>query len=196
MILNYFNKIPNIDAGAFIFKSATVIGEVAIGKDSSIWFGTVVRGDVNKIVIGERTNIQDNSTIHVTTNLFPTIIGNEVTIGHNAVIHGSVIEDRVLIGMGAVLLDGCHIKKNSIIAAQSVLRGGTEVPEGVLIAGNPAKVKRELSYQEIEQLGQSAENYVRYSHNYLTSSQYSIYSTDEIKSVIDKLRDCVLGSMQ
>ncbi len=196
MITNYLDRIPDIKQGAFIFKTAVIIGDVTVGKDSNVWFSTVVRGDVNKIVIGERTNIQDNSTIHVTISLFPTTIGNDVTIGHNAVIHGSTIEDRVLIGMGAIILDGCHIGKNSIIAAQSVLRNGTEIPEGVLAAGNPAKIKRELSYDEIEGLAKSAANYVKYSHNYLTYSQSSIYSNDEIKSVIEMLRTNVLGSIQ
>jgi len=195
-ILNYLDKIPDIKAGAFIFKTAVIIGDTVIGKNSSIWFGTIIRGDVNKIIIGERTNIQDNSTIHVTISLFPTTIGNEVTIGHNSVIHGSTIEDRVLIGMGAVLLDGCHIRKNSIIGAHSVLRSGTEIPEGVLVAGNPAKIKRDLSPDEIEGLERSARNYVKYSFNYLTYSQYSIYSNDEIKSVIEMLRTNVLGSIQ
>lgn len=196
MITNYLDKIPNISDEAYVFKSSVVIGDVSIGSDSSIWFGTVVRGDVNSIKIGERTNIQDNSTIHVTTALFTTTIGNNVTIGHNAVIHGSVIEDNVLIGMGAVLLDGCHIKRNSIIAAQSVLRNGTVIPEGVLAAGNPAKVKRKLTSEEIEKLTVSASNYVKYSRNYLTYSQYLIYSVDEIKSVIEKLRVNVLGSIK
>ena len=196
MIINYLDMIPGISDEAFIFKTSVVIGDVSIGKESSIWFGTVIRGDVNSIKIGCGTNIQDNSTVHVTTARFPTVIGNEVTIGHNSVIHGSVIEDRVLVGMGAVLLDGCLVRKNSMIAAQSVLRNGTEVPEGVLIAGNPAKIKRDLTYSEIEGLATSASNYVKYSRNYLTYSQYSIYSSDEIKSVIEKLRVNVLGSIK
>lgn len=196
MITNYLDKIPDISDEAFIFKTSVVIGNVSIGKESNIWFGTVIRGDVNSIKIGYRTNIQDNSTVHVTTDRFPTVIGNEVTIGHNSVIHGSVIEDRVLIGMGSVLLDGCLVRKNSIVGAQSVLRNGTEVPEGVLIAGNPAKIKRDLSDDEIKGLERSASNYVNYSRNYLTYSQYSIYSSDEIKSVIEKLMVNVLGSIK
>ena len=196
MIINYLDKIPDISDEAFIFKTSVVIGNVSIGKESNIWFGTVIRGDVNSIKIGCRTNIQDNSTVHVTTDRFPTVIGNEVTIGHNSVIHGSVIEDRVLIGMGSVLLDGCLVRKNSIVGAQSVLRNGTEVPEGVLIAGNPAKIKRELTDDEIKGLERSASNYVNYSRNYLTYSQYSIYSSDEIKSVIEKLMVNVLGSIK
>lgn len=187
MIINYLNKIPTIDPQAFVFKETTVIGDVRIGKESSIWFRSVVRGDVNTIIIGERTNIQDNSTIHVTTDLFPTYIGNEVTIGHNVVIHGSIIEDRALIGMGATILDGCHIGEGSIIAANSVVLGGTKIPKGVLVAGNPGKIKRELNDEELAHLKKSASNYVKYSHNYLTSSSDSIYSSEEIKVILETL---------
>lgn len=195
MIINYLDKIPSINE-AFIFKTSVIIGDVTIGKDSNIWFGTVLRGDVNSIKIGERTNIQDNATVHVTTALFPTVIGNEVTIGHNAVIHGSVIEDRVLIGMGAVLLDGCRIGKNSIIAANSVLRNGTQIPDGVLVAGNPATIKRAVTTDELAGLERSSANYVRYSSNYLTYSPDSIYSSDEIKAVVEKLRIEILRSFK
>lgn len=195
MIINYLDKIPSINE-AFIFKTSVIIGDVTIGKDSNIWFGTVLRGDVNSIKIGERTNIQDNATVHVTTALFPTVIGDEVTIGHNAVIHGSVIGDRVLIGMGAVLLDGCCIGKNSIIAANSVLRNGTQIPDGVLVAGNPATIKRAVTPDELAGLERSAQNYVRYSSNYLTYSPDSIYSSDEIKAVVEKLRIEILRSFK
>lgn len=189
MITNYLEKIPQIDAGSYIFKDTTVIGDVIIGKDSSIWFRSVVRGDVNTITIGERTNIQDNSTIHVTTDLFPTTIGNDVTVGHNVVIHGSKIGDRSLIGMGAVVLDGCDIGKNCIIAANSVILGSTKIPDGVLVAGNPGKIKRELNTEELEHLKKSASNYVKYSCNYLTSTPNSIYSSDEIKVILEKLME-------
>lgn len=187
MITKYLDKIPKIDPEAFIFKTADVIGDVTLGAESSVWFGAVVRGDVNTIKIGKKTNIQDNATIHVTTALYPTFIGDGVTVGHNAVIHGSLIDDNVLIGMGAVVLDGCKIGKNSIIAANSVLLGGTEIPEGVLVAGNPAKIKREVTPEEIEGLKKSAQNYARYSHNYLTSSKDSIYSSSEIRRIIESL---------
>ncbi len=187
MITNYLEKIPNIDSEAVIFKTADVIGDVTIGAGSGIWFGAVVRGDVNSIKIGKRTNIQDNATIHVTTALYPTVIGDDVTVGHNAVIHGSIIAENVLIGMGAVVLDGCRIGKNSIIAANSVVLGGTEIPEGVLVAGNPAKIKRVVTEEEIEGLKKSAENYARYARNYLTSSKDSIYCAADMKRVIESL---------
>jgi len=185
MITNYFDKIPEIHSQAYIFKNTTVIGDVKIGKDSSIWFGSILRGDVNSIVIGERTNIQDNSTVHVTTKLFPTLIQNEVTIGHNVIIHGATLNNRALIGMGAVILDGCHIGASSIIAANSVLLEGTKVPEGVLVAGNPGKIKRDLKEKELMHLEKSASNYVKYSRNYLTSSKDSIYSSEEVRVILE-----------
>jgi carbonic anhydrase/acetyltransferase-like protein (isoleucine patch superfamily) len=187
MITNYLDKVPEIDKKSYIFKTAVIIGDVKLKKESNIWFGAVVRGDVNSITIGERTNIQDNATVHVTSDTFPTVIGNEVTIGHNAVIHGSEIGDRVLVGMGAVLLDGCKIGRNCIIAANSILRNGTEVPQGVLVAGNPAKIKRELTQEEMDSLKTSSDNYVKYSVNYLTYSKDSIYSLEEMKKVLDNL---------
>ncbi len=181
MIINYLDKKPKIDEGAIVFKTAVIIGDVELKKGANVWFGSVVRGDVNSISIGENTNIQDNATVHVTSDTFPTVIGDEVTIGHNAVIHGTTIGNRVLVGMGAVLLDGCVIGNNCVIAANSILRNGTVIPEGVLVAGNPAKIKRELSADEIDGLKRSAANYVKYSLNYLTYSQDSIYSIEEKK---------------
>ncbi len=196
MIINYLDKVPEIDPEAKIFKTADVIGDAVIGKGSSVWFGAVVRSDVNTIKIGEDTNIQDNATIHVTTALYPTTIGNGVTVGHNAVIHGSTIGDNVLIGMGAVVLDGCKIGKNSIIAANSVLLGGTEIPEGVLVAGNPGKIKREVTSEEIEGLKKSAENYARYARNYLTYSKDSIYSSSDIRRIIESLTSDKSGGVK
>ncbi|MBP5435109.1 gamma carbonic anhydrase family protein [bacterium] len=193
MIINYLDKIPTIDERAYIFKNATVIGDVTLEAECNIWFGAVVRGDVNSIFIGARTNIQDNVTIHVTTALYPTSIGRGVTVGHNAVIHGSTVGDNSLIGMGAVILDGCKIGKNSIVAANSLLRGGTEVPDGVLFAGNPAKLKRELTEEEIAGLKKSADNYVRYAGNYLTTAAESIYSDVFIKEILNNLRTNIGG---
>ncbi len=177
LLVPYLNTYPKIDEKAVIFKATTIIGDVTIGPESTIWFGTVIRGDVNSIVIGERTNIQDNTTIHVTTDLYPTHIGNGVTVGHNVVIHGSTIEDYALIGMNAVILDGCVIGHHTIIAAGTVLKMHSNIPSGVLVAGNPGKIKRELSSDEFAFLEKSAANYVRYGHNYLTSSPDAIYSS-------------------
>ena len=124
MILPYQNKYPKIHESVLIAEGAYVIGDVEIGEDSSIWFNTVVRGDVNYIRIGERTNIQDLSMVHVTYKKFPTFIGNDISIGHSAVIHGCKIEDFVLIGIGAKLLDNCHVNSFSLVAAGSVVKEG------------------------------------------------------------------------
>lgn len=185
MIITYLNKSPEISPESFIFRTAAIIGDVSIGEESSIWFNTVLRGDVNKIVVGKRTNIQDNTTIHVTTEKHSTQIGNSVTIGHNVVIHGSIIDDFSLIGMGAVILDGCQIGKNSIIAAGTVLKMHTKIPPGVVVAGNPGTIKRAIKKNEIDFFEKSASNYVKYSLNYLTSATNSIYSYKETKKILN-----------
>lgn len=182
MIAGYLDTFPQIDPKAFIFRGVTVIGDVTVGIESNIWFGVVLRGDVNHIRIGARTNIQDNATVHVTTALYPTEIGDEVTVGHNAVIHGSIIGDRTLIGMGAVLLDGCRIGKNVIVAAGAILRMKSVIPDGVLVAGNPAVIKRDITAEERLFFERSAANYVKYSYNYLTSSPDVLYSREELKA--------------
>jgi len=166
MILPYQNKYPKIDESVLIAEGAHIIGDVEIGKDSSIWFNTVIRGDVNYIRIGERTNIQDLTMVHVTWKKFPTFIGNDISIGHSAVIHGCKIDDFVLIGIGAKLLDNCHVNSYSLVAAGSVVREGFEVPEGTLVAGVPAKIIRELKPEEIEKIKQNAKNYQFYCTQY------------------------------
>ncbi len=180
MIGPYREMFPRIDPAAVVFRNATVLGAVTIGAASSIWPGAVVRGDVNTIRVGARTNIQDNATIHVTSVRFPTTIGDEVTIGHNAVVHGATVGDRVLVGMGAVLLDGCRVGNEVLIAAGSLVRGGTVIPDGVLVAGNPAVVKRTLSDEERAALARSAATYVECSRDYLTFSPHLLYSAEEL----------------
>ena len=145
MICAFNNKHPNIHDSVFIAKSAQVIGQVSIGKSSSVWFNSVVRGDVNYIEIGQRTNIQDNSVLHVTKNTYPLVIGNNVTIGHRVVVHGCSIEDNTLIGIGSVLLDGSVVNSNSIVAAGSLVPPGFNIPSGVLAVGSPVKIKRDLN---------------------------------------------------
>jgi gamma-carbonic anhydrase len=166
MILPYQNVYPKIHGSVLIAEGAFVIGDVEIGKDSSIWFNTVVRGDVNYIRIGERTNIQDLTMVHVTYKKFPTFIGNDVTVGHSAVIHGCKIEDFVVIGMGAKILDESTISSNSIVAAGSVVKERFTVPEGTLAAGVPAKVVRVLRDDEIERIKQNSKNYLFYIEQY------------------------------
>ena len=142
-------------------------GDVSIEDKSSIWFGAVLRGDDNYIRIGKGTNIQDNAVIHVTKDTNPTIIGDYVTVGHNAIIHGATVEDHCLIGMGAIVLDGSVIGKNTIIGAGSLVTGGKEIPEGVLCLGSPAKVIRKLREDEIEKLYDSGEHYIKLAEIYL-----------------------------
>lgn len=142
------------------------MGDVEIGKDSSIWFNTVIRGDVNYIRIGERTNIQDLTMVHVTYKKFPAFIGNDVSIGHSAVIHGCKIKDNVVVGMGAKILDDAVVNSFSIVAAGSVVKEHFVVPEGTLAAGVPARIMRDLKQDEIEKIKQNAKNYLFYIEQY------------------------------
>ncbi|MCX7878559.1 MAG: gamma carbonic anhydrase family protein [Ignavibacteria bacterium] len=166
MILPYQNKFPKIHESVLVAEGAYIIGDVEIGRDSSIWFNTVIRGDVNFIRIGERTNIQDLTMVHVTYKKFPTFIGNDVSIGHSAVIHGCRIEDYVLIGIGAKILDDALVKSYSLVAAGSVVKEKFVVPEATLVAGVPAKVIRDLKPEEIDRIKQNAKNYIFYCEQY------------------------------
>ena len=174
MITNYKEFKPEIGERTFIAPSANVIGDVKIGADSSVWFGTIIRGDVHSIKIGSRTSIQDLSMVHVSQYTKPdksdgysTKIGNDVTVGHKVMLHGCSIGDACLIGMSATLLDGCEIGRESIVAAGSIVTQNKKFPPQSLIIGTPAKVLRKLSEKEIESIYKSAENYVNYKDNYL-----------------------------
>ncbi len=169
MILRYKDKFPLFDESVFIAENAAVIGDVEIGRESGIWFSVVVRGDVNFIRIGERTNIQDGSVLHVTHKKYPLNIGNDVTVGHNATVHGCTVKNKVLIGMGAVILDNSIINSNSIVGAGSLVKENFTVPEGVLAAGIPAKIIRDLKEDEIAKIKQSALNYIMYAQEYMNS---------------------------
>src|SRR5688572_6236280 len=148
MLRPYRSVIPTVHPSAFVDMSAQVIGDVHLGAESSIWMNVVVRGDVNYIRIGDRSNIQDLTCIHVMRETHPTIIGNDVTVGHSAVVHGCTIEDRCLIGMGAVLLNGCRIGTGSIVAAGAVVPEEMVIPPGSMVMGVPAKVRRALTSEE------------------------------------------------
>lgn len=168
---------PVLGEGTYVDEAASVIGDVVLGDDVSIWPGTVVRGDVNYIRIGARTNVQDGSIIHVTHDGpygkpggFATVIGEDVTIGHAAVIHACVIEDACLIGMGATILDGAIIRKNGFVGAGALIPPGKIVESGELWLGNPAKCVRKLSEKEIEQLYYSAQHYMRLKDKYLSEA--------------------------
>lgn len=166
MLHAFKNMRPKLGERVFIAPTAEVIGDVEIGEDSSLWFHVVVRGDVNQVRIGARTNIQDGTVIHVTHEKFPTILGNDVTVGHNVTLHGCRIGNRCLIGMGAIVLDGAEIADDVIIAAGALVTPGTLVRSGTLFAGTPAKYKRDLRSEEIAGLKQSALNYVQYVNDY------------------------------
>jgi carbonic anhydrase/acetyltransferase-like protein (isoleucine patch superfamily) len=165
-IIPYLDKAPKISDTAKVLPSTTIVGDVEIGDQSSIWFGTVLRGDVNYIRIGNRTNIQDNTVVHVTSGGSPTIIGDDVTIGHSAVIHACTIEDRVLVGMGAIIMDDVVVEKDCLIGAGSLLPPGKVYPSGHLIKGSPAKAVRKLNPDEFAWLKKSASHYVNVSNNY------------------------------
>jgi carbonic anhydrase/acetyltransferase-like protein (isoleucine patch superfamily) len=168
-VIRSFKSVkPLIDPTAYIDESAQVIGDVAIGPESSVWMNVVIRGDVNQIRIGYRTNIQDLTMVHVMRETHPTAIGNEVTIGHSTVIHGCTIEDRVLVGTAAVLLNGVKVGRDSIVAAGSLLPEGMEVPPRSLVMGRPGRVKRELTNEEVEKIRWYADNYVAYRLEYMT----------------------------
>ncbi len=155
---------PIFGDDCFIAENATIVGEVIMGDRCSVWFNAVIRGDVNAIKIGHQVNIQDGAVIHCTYQKAPTTIGNNVSIGHNALVHGCTIEDNVLIGMGSIVMDGCIVESNSIIAAGAVVLEGTRVPSGSIYAGVPAKKVKEVSKELFEgEIQRIANNYVMYS---------------------------------
>eukprot|EP01018_Ginkgo_biloba_P012718 Gb_18947 [translate_table: standard] len=163
-LMNLFDKAPSIHNDVFVAPSASVIGDVKVAQGSSIWYGCVLRGDVNSITVGSGTNIQDNTLVHVAKSnisgkVLPTIIGSKVTIGHGAVLHGCTVEDEAFVGMGATLLDGVVLEKNAMIAAGSLVRQNARIPSGEVWAGNPAKFLRKLTDEEIAFFAQSAVNY-------------------------------------
>jgi carbonic anhydrase/acetyltransferase-like protein (isoleucine patch superfamily) len=166
MIVSLGERKPDVHASAFVVDSAIVIGDVVLAAETSIWFHAVVRGDVERIRIGARSNIQDNATVHVTTDRWPTVVGEGVTVGHAAVLHGCSIGDHCLIGIGAIVLDGVVVGDECLVGAGAVVTPGTQVPPRSLMLGSPAKRVRELSADEIARLRQSASNYVRHARTY------------------------------
>lgn len=167
MILKYKNILPTIHETAFIEDSARIIGDVHIGEYSSVWFNSVVRGDVHYIRIGKRTNVQDNCTLHVTKDIYPLVLDDDITVGHNVVLHGCHIKSRCLIGMGAILLDDVEVGEDCIVGAGSVVTEGTKVPAGTLLFGTPARVKRDLRPDELQRIKRSANNYIGYAKDYI-----------------------------
>jgi len=165
MIIKTINgNTPKIGEDCFIAENAVIVGEVSMGNQCSVWYSAVLRGDVHYIKLGNKVNIQDGAVIHATYKKSPTTIGNNVSIGHNAIVHGCTIHDNVLVGMGSIVMDDCIVESNSIIAAGAVVTKGTHVPSGTIFAGRPAKkikdISPELSSGEIDRI---AESYVMYS---------------------------------
>jgi carbonic anhydrase/acetyltransferase-like protein (isoleucine patch superfamily) len=171
LILPHHGIHPTIPRTAYIAPNATVIGEVTLGEHASIWFNTILRGDVHFIRIGARTNVQDNSTVHVTNGKWPTIVGDDVVVGHNVVLHGCVVSDRVLVGIGAIVLDGAEIGEESIIGAGSLVTPGTKIPPRSLVFGRPGRVVRQVSDQEVEEMIlYGVKHYLEYKESYASGS--------------------------
>jgi len=162
-----FNSItPRVHPTAFVADDAIVIGDVELGEDASVWFGAIVRGDVNFIRVGARTNIQDATVIHVSSKTHSTILEDEITVGHRVTLHGCYVETGCLIGIGAILLDGVRVGRNSLVAAGSLLTPNTVIPPNSLVMGSPAKVRRELTAEELAKLKRSWQTYVELKEKY------------------------------
>jgi carbonic anhydrase/acetyltransferase-like protein (isoleucine patch superfamily) len=170
MLRPYKGQSPRVHPTAYIDVSAQIIGDVEIGAESSVWMNAVLRGDVHWIRIGARTNIQDGTIVHVMNGTHPTTIGDDVTIGHGAVVHGCTVGDRVLIGMGAILLNGATVGEDCIIAAGSLLTEGSKFPVRSLIMGSPARVKRPLTHAEVASILEYADRYVNYRLDYMAET--------------------------
>jgi len=156
-------KSPQIPEDCFVAENATIVGEVTIGKNCSVWYNAVIRGDVHFIKMGDKVNVQDGAVIHATYQKSPTTIGNNVSIGHNAILHGCTIQDNVLVGMGSIIMDDCVIESNSIIAAGAVVSKNTRVESGTIYAGIPAKKIKDISKELISgEIDRIANNYVEY----------------------------------
>src|ERR1043165_8519644 len=168
LVRPFKGKKPRLGSGVFVAEDAAIIGDVEIGNDCSIWYGAVLRGDMHFISVGSRTNIQDNCVLHITAGTHPTIVAEEVTIGHAAIVHGCTVKRGALIGMGSRVLDGAVIGEGSLVAAGAVVSEGMIVPPRTLVAGVPAKVKRPLTDAELDRLDMSWKTYVELKERYLT----------------------------
>ena len=173
-IITYNGITPKLHASVFACHGVRIIGDVEIGADCSIWYNTVIRGDVHYIRIGERTNIQDMSMLHVTNDTYPLIIGNDVSIGHSVTLHGCTLNDSCLIGIGAICLDGSTIESHSVVAAGSVVKEHFVVPSGTLVAGVPAKIVKDLKPDEIQKLTGISTKYTGYIKEYRDQLDYKI----------------------
>ena len=167
----YRGVTPQIAASAYIDESARIVGDVVVADACSVWLNAVVRGDVNYVRIGARTNLQDGVLVHVNRDpSHPTVVGEDVTVGHGAILHGCTIGDRCLVGMGAILLNGCRVGTGSIVAAGTLVTEGTEIPAGSLVMGSPGRVRRPVTDAETTFIAQSAANYVQYRLAYVSEA--------------------------
>lgn len=166
MIRPYKGKTPKVAPSAYIDPSAQVIGDVTLGERSSVWCNVTLRGDVNTITIGDDSNVQDGTVLHGELNEFPVTLGNRVTVGHLAMLHGCTIEDDCLIGIGAIVLNGARVGRGSVIAAGALVPEGMDIPPESMVMGMPAKVKRPLTSGEKERFKQNAQRYIRYRQDY------------------------------
>jgi gamma-carbonic anhydrase len=166
VIQPYGGCAPRLHPTAFVAETGVVVGDVELGEGASVWFGTVVRGDVNHVRIGARTNLQDLTVVHVTGGKHPTTVGDDVTVGHRVVLHGCTIQDRCLIGIGAIVLDGAVVGPDAMVGAGALVPPGMVVPPGTLVLGSPAKVKRPLTPEELAFFRASAERYAGYAAEY------------------------------
>lgn len=180
MLYKYMDVIPEIHETAYVAPTAAVIGDVAIGAGASVWFGAVLRGDIDVIRIGAGSSIQDNVTIHVTGGIYPTIVGEDVVVGHGAVLHGCIIENRALIGMGATILDNAIIGSGSIVAAGALVLEGQQVPPNSLVAGVPATVRRQLKAEDKANMDRILTNYER---------ETSIYRNGAVQPILTQNPD-------
>ncbi|HEY0074795.1 MAG TPA: gamma carbonic anhydrase family protein [Abditibacteriaceae bacterium] len=169
-IAHFLGQEPQIDASAFVAPGAAVMGAVTLGEESSVWFNATLRGDINAVIVGPRSNVQDGAVLHVADD-YAVTLGELVTVGHQATVHACTVEDEVLIGMGAIILDGAHIGARSIIGANALVTGGTQIPPGSLVLGSPAKVVRALSIDEQASIKVWAERYVTLSRIYLQGKE-------------------------
>jgi carbonic anhydrase/acetyltransferase-like protein (isoleucine patch superfamily) len=167
MLRPYRGRLPRIHPTAFVDASAQVVGDVEIGESSGVWMNAVLRGDVHWIRLGARSNVQDGTIVHVMTGSHPTSIGDEVTIGHGAIVHGCTLGDRILVGMGAILLNGVVVGEDSIVAAGSLLPEGMHVPPRSLVMGRPGRVRRTIADAEVASIREYAERYVAYRLDYM-----------------------------
>ncbi len=167
MIKSYQDKTPVLGKSVFVAEGAWLIGDLVIGEDSGVWYQCVVRADVHSIRIGARTNIQDATVIHAVSGKFPTLVGDDVTVGHSAILHGCVVENLSLVGMGSTVLDGAHVESQVLVGAGALVPPGMRCPKGTLVVGAPAKVKRDLTQGELDSIRESAAHYVKLAREHM-----------------------------